>query len=234
VYKRQAVLHALYLIFNEGYAASAGSTLQRVDLSTEAIRLARELRALLPADGEVEGLLALMLLTDARREARTGPEGELIPLDEQDRSKWHQSSLREGTELAERAIARGSVGPYQLQAAIAALHGEAARLEDTDWPQILALYGLLERMSDNPMVTLSRAVALAMVRGPDAGLEALAALDRDPRVADHHRLHAVRAHLHERAGRIAAAVDSYRRAASRSASEPERNYLMMKAARLAR
>jgi RNA polymerase sigma factor (sigma-70 family) len=227
-----AVLHVLYLIFNEGYASSAGPSLQRVDLSSEAIRLSRAVHRLLPEDREAAGLLALMLLTDARRAARTGEEGELIPLDEQDRTLWDRDAIAEGVALISQTLSRDSVGVYQLQAAIAAVHDEAARPEDTDWPQILALYGLLERISENPMVTLNRAIAAAMVHGPSAGLELLEALDSDPRLAQHHRLAAVRAHLHEKAGNHYAAIDYYCTAASRTSSIPERNYLMMKAARL--
>lgn len=228
-----SVLHVLYLIFNEGYASSAGASLQRVDLSGEAIRLSRRLQRLLPHDPEVAGLLALMLLTDARRAARCGPEGELIPLDEQVRARWDRPAIDEGVALVTQALSRGRVGAYQLQAAIAALHDEALRAEDTDWPQILALYGLLEQMSDNPMVRLNRAVAAAMVHGPVQGLQLLRELDTDPRMAGHHRLAAVRAHLHERAGRIEDAIVHYRRAADATASLPERNYLLLKAARLA-
>ncbi len=227
-----AVLHVLYLIFNEGYASSVGPELQRTDLSGEAIRLARALHALLPADGEVAGLLALMLLTDARRTARTGPGGELVPLDEQDRTLWDPRQIAEGIALVTEALSRGSVGPYQLQAAVAAVHDEAARAEDTDWPQILALYGLLERMTDNPMVSLNRAVAAAMVHGPRAGLELLEALGSDPRMRGHYRLDAVRGHLHERAGDSERALAHYRAAAERTASLPERDYLTVKAARL--
>jgi RNA polymerase sigma factor (sigma-70 family) len=228
----EAVMHVLYLVFNEGYASSSGPSLWRVDLSTEAIRLARAVHAHLPADAEVAGLLALMLLTDARRAARTGPDAELIPLDEQDRSLWNQDAIREGVALVTRALSLGRVGAYQLQAAIAAVHDQAGRAEDTDWSEIMGLYGLLGRMSANPMVTLNHAVAAAMVHGPKAGLELLASLDRDPRVAEHHRLAAVRAHLHERAGDRDAAVRLYRKAAAKTASIPERNYLLMKAARL--
>jgi RNA polymerase sigma factor (sigma-70 family) len=228
-----AVLHVLYLIFNEGYTSTAGPDLHRPDLSNEAVRLARALRELLPADGEAAGLLALMLLTDARRAARTGPSGELIPLDEQDRSLWDRAMIEEGTALVSEALSRGAVGPYQLQAAVAALHDEAPRVEDTDWPQILMLYGLLERMGDNPMVTLNRAIAAAMVHGPEAGLAQLEALDRDARLGGHYRLDAVRGHLLERAGDRARAAAHYRAAAERTASIPERNYLLMKAARLA-
>ena len=229
--RSSAVLHVLYLIFNEGYASSIGPDLQRTDLANEAIRLGRALHALLPDDSEVTGLLALMLLTDARRAARTGPAGELIPLDEQDRSRWDRAQIAEGIALVSAALSRGSIGPYQLQAAIAAVHDEAARAEDTDWAQILALYGLLERMSDNPMVSLSRAIASAMVHGPAAGLAQLDALDADPRIAGHYRLDAVRAHLFERAGDHARAITHYRAAAERTASMPERNYLLGKAAK---
>ncbi|WP_437826087.1 RNA polymerase sigma factor [Sorangium sp. So ce1153] len=227
-----AVLHVLYLIFNEGYTTSSGPELHRSDLSSEAIRLTRTVRALLPDDGEVAGLLALMLLTDARRAARTGPAGELIPLDEQDRGRWDQGAIAEGVALVSAALSRGSVGPYQLQAAIAAVHDEAARADDTDWPQILALYGVLMRMSDNPMVALSHAIATAMVHGPRAGLALLTALDADARLAGHYRLDAVRAHLLERAGDHEAAIEHYRRAASRTTSIPEQNYLTTQAARL--
>jgi RNA polymerase sigma factor (sigma-70 family) len=227
-----AVLHVLYLIFNEGYATSSGPSLQRVDLSAESIRLARAVHRLLPNHSEVAGLLALLLLTDARRLARSGPDGELIPLDEQDRARWDRAQIDEGTELISRVLPRGALGAYQLQAAIAACHDEAPHPEATDWPQILALYEVLQRLADNPMVTLNRAIAVAMVRGPEAGLALLESLDRDARLAKHHRLHAVRAHLHERAGRRELAVELYRRAASLTSSIPERNYLMMKAARL--
>jgi RNA polymerase sigma factor (sigma-70 family) len=228
-----SVLHVLYLVFNEGYTSSAGPRLNRPDLSDEAIRLARAVHALLPDDGEVAGLLALMLLTDARRAARTGPGGELVPLDEQDRALWDRRLIAEGIALVPRALGRGTVGPYGLQAAIAAVHDEAPRAADTDWPQILALYGVLERISDNPMVSLSRAVAAAMVHGPAAGLELLEALEADARLAGHYRLDAVRGHLHEKAGDPARAVAHFRAAAERTASAPERDYLLVKAARLA-
>jgi len=228
-----AVLHVLYLIFNEGYTSSAGPHLHRTDLSNEAIRLARAVHALLPGDGEVTGLLALMLLTDARRGARTGPSGELIPLDAQDRALWDQGLIAEGIALVSDALSRRAVGPYQLQAAIAAVHDEAASAADTDWPQILALYGLLERMSDNPMVALNRAIAAAMVHGPAVGLELVAALDADARLRGHYRLDAVRAHLLEMAGDPERAVTHYRAAAERTTSIPERDYLTAKAARLA-
>jgi len=219
-------------VFSEGYAASSGAALQRTDLSNEAIRLARAVHGLLPGDGEVAGLLALMLLTDARRAARTGPGGELIPLDEQDRTLWDAEAIAEGVALASAALRQGPAGEYQLQAAIAAVHDEAARAEDTDWPQILALYGVLKGMSDNPMVALNHAIAAAMLHGPHAGLELLAPLDGDERLRGHHRLDAVRAHLLERAGSDAAAVALYRAAAEKTTSLPERNYLLLRAARL--
>jgi RNA polymerase sigma factor (sigma-70 family) len=227
-----AVMHVLYLIFNEGYTSSEGATLQRVDLSREAIRLARSVHRLLPENTEAQGLLALMVLTDARREARAGPDGEIIPLDEQDRTLWDREAITEGVALISSALSRGSVGAYQIQAAIAAIHDEAARHEDTDWPQILGFYGLLMRMSDNPMVALNHAVAAAMVHGPRHGLDLLKPLEGDPRLSGHHRLAAVRAHLHEMAGDETAAVVSYRAAAELTSSQPERNYLLMKAARL--
>lgn len=226
-----AVLHVLYLIFNEGYTSSGGPDLHRAELAGEAIRLTRAVHRLLPDDCEVAGLLALMLLTEARRPARTGPAGELIPLAEQDRGRWDRGAIEEGVRIITAALAKGAVGPYQLQAAINAVHDEAASVEDTDWPQILALYGLLARMSDNPLVTLNRAVAAAMVHGPAAGLALLDALEE--RLPDHHRLHAARAHLLEMAGDRAAAVASYRRAARLTASAPEHHYLIGRAARLA-
>ena len=227
-----AVLHVLYLIFNEGYASSIGPSLQRSDLAIEAIRLTRAVHNLLPGDGEVAGLLALMLLTDARRAARTGTDGELIPLADQDRTLWDRHAIAEGVAIISATLSRGSIGAYQLQAAIAAVHDEAARADDTDWPQILALYGLLKRMSDNPMVTLNHAIAAAMVHGPQTGLDLLKALDADERMAGHHRLHAVRAHLLEKAGDRGGAIAHYRAAAGRTSSVPERNYLATQAARL--
>ena len=227
-----AVLHILYLIFNEGYTSSVGTDLQRTDLANESIRLTRAVHRLLPDVGEVAGLLALMLLTDARKAARTGPHGELIPLDEQDRTRWDQALITEGIALVSQALSTGAIGPYQLQAAVAAIHDEAARVEDTDWPQIFALYGLLERMSDNPMVSLNRAIAAAMVHGPAAGLAMLQALDADSRVAGHYRLDAVRGHLYEMAGDHERAIRHYRAAAERTTSIPEQNYLATKAARL--
>jgi RNA polymerase sigma factor (sigma-70 family) len=227
-----AVLHVLYLIFNEGYSSSEGPNLQRTDLSSEAIRLARAVYSVLPGDTEIAGLLALMLLTDARRLARTGPEGQLIPLEEQNRSLWDRSAIAEGTALISDTLSSGSIGAYQLQAAIAALHDEAARPEDTDWPQILALYGLLKRMSDNPMIALNHTVAYAMVHGPAAGLRLLEALDADERLAGHYRLAAVRAHLLERAGNSEAAIEHYQAAAAKTTNIPERDYLTAKIARL--
>ena len=229
----RVVLHVLYLIFNEGYTASAGPDLHRVELSGEAIRLTREIHRLLPDDGEVAGLLALMLLTDARRPARTGSDGALIPLAEQDRSRWNQDAIREGSALITHTLRQAPIGPYQLQAAIAAVHDEAARAEVTDWPQILALYQLLDHLAPGPMVTLNHAVALAMVKGPRAGLDLLTTLESDERLARHHRLAAVRAHLLERAGDYAAARASYRLAARRTTSLPEQRYLESRAARLA-
>jgi predicted RNA polymerase sigma factor len=227
-----AVLHVLYLMFNEGYAATSGRGLQRVDLSDEAIRLGRLLHAQLPDDGEVGGLLALMLLTDARRAARTGPAGQLIPLDEQDRGRWDPGLIAEGTTILSRALAGGAIGAYQLQAAVAAAHDAAPRVEDTDWSRILALYELLKAMSDNPMVALNHAIASAMVHGAAAGLALLEPLDSDPRIAGHYRLDAVRGHLYDRAGDRAKAIEHYRSASERTASIPERDYLLMKAARL--
>jgi predicted RNA polymerase sigma factor len=228
-----AVLHVLYLIFTEGHTSSAGPDLRRVDLSDEAVRLTRAVRALMPDDSEVAGLLALMLLTDARSPARTGPHGELISLADQDRSRWNTEAIAEGVALITHALPRGPVGPYQLQAAIAAVHDEAPTAADTDWPQILALYQVLERHTANPVVSLNRAVATAMVHGPAAGLDALAALDADPRLAGHHRLSAARAHLHEMAGDRAAAITHYRAAAGGTTSRPEQHYLTVRAARLA-
>ncbi|TDD28801.1 sigma-70 family RNA polymerase sigma factor [Kribbella turkmenica] len=222
------VLHVLYLMFNEGYTTSSGPELQRSDLSGEAIRLTRAVRALLPENGQVAGLLALMLLSDARRAARTGSAGELIPLAEQDRSLWNKDYITEGVALAVEAFATPPLGEYQLQAAIAALHDEVDRPEDTDWPQILALYGLLETLSGNPMVKLNRAIAAAMVRGPGAGLELLEPLDEE--LAGHYRLDAVRGHLYEMRGDFGTAAHHFREAARRTTSKPERDYLSAKAA----
>jgi RNA polymerase sigma factor (sigma-70 family) len=227
-----AVLHVLYLIFNEGYTSSAGAALRRGDLSDEAIRLTRIVHNRQPHDTEVAGLLALMLLTDARRTGRTGSDGALVPLAQQDRARWDRQQIAEGIAHLSAALPKGSVGPYQLQAAIAAVHDEAARAEDTDWPQILALYELLKRMSDNPMIVLNHAIAAAMVHGPRKGLELLGALDSDTRLAERHRLEAVRAHLLEMAGDLDGAVKHYRAAAGKTGSLPERDYLLLQAARL--
>jgi RNA polymerase sigma factor (sigma-70 family) len=227
----RVVLHVLYLIFNEGYTATSGPDLQRNELTAEAIRLTREVRRQLPADGEVAGLLGLMLLTEARRAARSRSDGSLVPLAEQDRRQWDRELIDEGLALVADALSRTALGPYQLQAAIAAVHAEAARAEDTDWPQILALYELLERSAPNPMVTLNRAVAVAMAQGPQAGLDLLKTLD-DESIAEHHRLHAVRAHLLEMAGDREAALNGYLAAARRTTSLPEQRYLEARAARL--
>jgi len=226
------VLKVLYLIFSEGYTASGGDQLYRVDLSTEAIRVTRLLLRLLPDDPEVGGLLALMLLTDARRPARSGQNGELIPLDEQIRSNWDRAQIEIGERILQHALSRGATGPYQIQAAIAAIHDQAESSEATNWVEILALYELLLRFNDSPMVRLSQAIALAMVEGPAAGLSALDELAIDPRMSTHHRLDAARAHLLERAGRHTEAVRYYRQAAQRTASTPEQNYLLLHAARL--
>ncbi|HKS99564.1 MAG TPA: sigma-70 family RNA polymerase sigma factor [Rugosimonospora sp.] len=230
--RMRVVLHVLYLIFNEGYTATGGPELRRAELTGEAIRLARAVHRLLPGDGEVAGLLALMLLTDARAAARTGPDGELIPLAEQDRSRWDRAAVAEGVALVSRTLAGTPVGPYQVQAAIAALHDEAARAQDTDWAQILALYRVLEGLAPGPMVTLNRAIALAMVSGPEAGLALVSTLDGDGRLAGNHRLDAVRAHLLELAGDRVGARTCYRAAAKRTSSLPERRYLEARAARL--
>jgi len=226
----RSVLHVLYLLFTEGYAASTGSQVARSELSGEAIRLTRMVHETLPNDPEVAGLLALMLLNEARRPARTGEGGDLVPLAEQDRSQWDQALVTEGVALVSGALPKGRVGEYQLQAAIAAVHDEAATAQDTDWPQILALYGLLKQLTANPMVTLNRAVAAAMVDGPAAGLQLLDSLDVP--LAGHHRLAAVRAHLLEMGGDDEAAIAHYRAAAGRTTSVAERDYLTRRAARL--
>jgi predicted RNA polymerase sigma factor len=228
----RVVLHALYLMFNEGYTTSAGPSLHRTDLTSEAIRLARLLRRLVPTEGEAAGLLALMLLTDARRAARTTPGGELVPLADQERARWDRAQIEEGVGIISDTLGRGPVGPYQLQAAIAAIHDEAPSADETDWPQILALYDVLEQVSPGPVVTLNRAVAVAMVDGPRAGLAVLGTLDADDRMANTHRLEAVRGHLLELAGELDAARESYRRAATMTASVPEQRYLAMRASRL--
>ena len=226
------VLHVLYLVFNEGYTTSSGPALHRADLTGEAIRLARLLHRLLPGEGEVAGLLALMLLTDARRAARTNADGSIVPLAEQRRELWDATGIAEGLALVTRTLGSVPVGPYQLQAAIAAVHDEAPTAGETDWPQILALYEVLAQVAPGPVVTLSRAVALAMVHGPRAGLALLGTLDADDRMAHTHRLEAVRAHLLERAGDTLAARESYLRAARMTASVPEQRYLALRAARL--
>ncbi|TDB68301.1 RNA polymerase sigma factor, partial [Micromonospora sp. KC721] len=226
------VLHVLYLIFNEGYTATSGPDLSRADLTTEAIRLTRLLHHLLPRDGEVAGLLALMLLTDARRTARTAADGSIVPLTDQDRQRWDQSAIEEGQKLLTGTLGTGPVGQYQIQAAIAAIHDEALTAADTDWPQILALYDVLTQVAPGPVVTLSRAVALAMVHGPTTGLAALGTLDTDDRLTHSHRLEAVRAHLLEQAGHSDAAHDAYLRAARTTASLPEQRYLTRRAAQL--
>jgi predicted RNA polymerase sigma factor len=226
----RSVLHVLYLLFNEGYTTSGGTDLARTDLSGEAIRLTRGVHAALPTDPEVAGLLALMLLTDARRPARTGADGELIPLAEQDRSRWDRHLIAEGAGLITAALARERVGEYQVQAALAALHDQAGRYGDTDWPQILSLYELLEAITGNPMVTLNRAVAAAMAHGPQAGLAILDGLG--DRLGGHHRLHSVRAHLLEQAGDTEAAIAEFRTAAARTTNLREQHYLTTKAAQL--
>ena len=226
----RSVLHVLYLLFNEGYASSGGPDLARTDLSGEAIRLARGVHDSVPDDPEVAGLLALMVLTDARRPARSGGDGELVPLDEQDRYRWNRGLIAEGVALLASAQRRGPVGEYQLQAAIAAAHDRAASSGDTDWAEILALYGLLEQLTGNPMVTLNRAVAAAMAEGPRQGLALLEGLDW--RLGDHYRLHAVRAHLLELAGDRDGAVVEFRAAATRTNNLREQRYLTTQAARL--
>jgi RNA polymerase sigma factor (sigma-70 family) len=230
----RVVLQVLYLVFNEGYTTTSGAALQRADLTTEAIRLARMVHDLTPGEGEAAGLLALMLLTEARRVARTSPDGSLVPLPEQRRDLWNASQIEEGVALVTRTLGKGPVGPYQLQAAIAAVHDEAASPEATDWPQILVLYEVLEHVSPSPIVTLNRAVAVGMVHGPRAGLAVLGSLDGDARMAQTHRLDAVRGHLLELAGDGAGARESYLRAARRTASVPEQRYLTLRAARLTR
>jgi RNA polymerase sigma factor (sigma-70 family) len=229
----RAVLHVLYLVFNEGYASTSGPLLRRDELSAEAIRLTRLVRRLVPDDPEVTGLLALMLLTHARRAARTTPDGELVPMAEQDRALWDAGLIAEGVALVSEALPRGPTGPYQIQAAIAAVHDEAPSAAETDWPQILALYEVLLRVSDTPVVRLNHAVAVAMARGPEEGLDLLAGLEKDERLAEDHRAHAVRAHLLEMAGRRDAAREAYRQAARRAGSIPQQRYLNTRAARLA-
>ena len=227
-----AVQHVLYLMFNEGYIATAGPDLQRPELTGQALRLVRRLHERLPGSGETSGLLALLLLTDSRRSARTGPDGELIPLTDQDRSLWDAAAIAEGTALISASLATGPLGPYQLQAAIAAVHAESASPADTDWPQVLALYSLLERLAPNPVTTLNRAVAVGMVRGPEAGLAVVSELEGGV-LGGSHRLLAVRAHLRERAGQASAAAADYQEAARRASSVPEQRFLLGRAARCA-
>ncbi|HET9592873.1 MAG TPA: sigma-70 family RNA polymerase sigma factor [Solirubrobacterales bacterium] len=227
----RSVLRVVYLIFNEGYAVSEGTELARADLAAEAIRLGRIVHLATPTEPEAGGLLALMLLTEARRPARTDARGELIPLEEQDRSLWDRGLIEEGASVLAMALSHGAVGEYQLQAAIAAEHAQALRPQDTNWREILALYGLLEQVTANPMVTLNRAIAAAMVDGPQAGLALLGELK--DRLAGHHRLHSTRAHLLEQAGEPGAAAE-YERAAALTKNLPERNYLTKQAARLNR
>jgi RNA polymerase sigma factor (sigma-70 family) len=226
------VLHTLYLIFTEGYAATSGHSLYRGELSTEAIRLTRILHQLLPDDGEVAGLLALMLLTDARRHARTNANGELVPLADQDRALWDADKIAEGVALITEVLPRGTAGPYQLQAAIAAIHDEAPSDTETDWPQIKALYELLLQISDNPVIALNHAVAVAMADGPTSGLQRLETLATDKQLAEDHRLYAVRAHLLEMSGETAAACEAYRAAARRARNLPQQRYLIGRATRL--
>ena len=228
----RVVLHVLYLIFNEGYTVSSGGDLHRADLAGEAIRLTRMVHAQLPEDSEVTGLLALMLLTHARREARVTAAGDLVPLDEQNRTKWDRAMIDEGTELVKAALAGPTLGPYLLQAAIAATHADAATATETDWAQVHALYLILERIAPNPMVTLNRAIALAETKGPQAGLALLATLDGDERMARHHRLLSVRAHLLDKTGDTAGAYEHYQRAAKATASIAEQRYLRSRASRL--
>jgi RNA polymerase sigma factor (sigma-70 family) len=225
----RAVMHVLYLTFNEGYTASSGDQISRTDLTREAIRLTRQLLRLRPGDSEVKGLLALMLLTDARKAARTDSAGTVIQLADQDRSLWDRDLIDEGSRLVTDALHAGPLGPYQLQAAIAAVHDEADSTSDTDWQQILLLYQMLDRISPNPMATINRALALAMVQGPQAGLAVLATLDQDRRVASHHRLHAMRGHLHEMAGQRPEASEEFEMAARLCSSRPEKTYLRERA-----
>jgi len=226
----EQVLRVIYLIYNEAHASTGGASLTRVDLAAEAIRLARGAHELLPDDAEVAGLLALLLLLDARRPARTTADGSLVPLAEQDRSLWNRGQISEGTAVLDAAIARGAIGEYQLQAAIAALHDRAPTAADTDWPQILALYGLLDRMTGSPVVALNRAVAVAMVDGPAEALRVLDGIAAS--LGDHHRCHSVRGWLLEQVGDRTGAIESYQVAAARTSSVAEQRYLVLQAARL--
>jgi len=221
-----AVLHVLYLIFTEGSTASSGDDLLRVDLTAEALRLTRQLHKRRPHDGELTGLLALMLLTDARRPARTDPHGALIPLAEQDRTRWDHHAIDEGTELIQAALKTAQIGPYQLQAAIAAVHADAKTADDTDWNEILGLYDLLTVTAPGPMVALNRIVALAMVHGPQQALDELSTLE-----LDHHRVHAVKAHLLDLHGDHDHARAEYEKAAALTLSAPEQRYLRLRSRR---
>ncbi len=227
-----AARHVLHLVFNEGYTASGGDDLMDVSLTREAIRLTHDLRTRVPDDDEAAGLLALMLLTEARTAARTDERGDLVPLAEQDRDRWDRARIAEGTALLEDVLPRGRVGPFQLQAAIAAVHAEALSWPDTDWLQITLLYRMLDRVAPGPAVTLNLAVAVGMAHGPDAGLAAVEPLHDDPATAAYHRVHAVRAHLLEMAGRRAEARAEYAAAARLTTSRPEQRYLNARLARL--
>ncbi|MFI7023759.1 RNA polymerase sigma factor [Micromonospora sp. NPDC049900] len=229
--RRLAVVRqVLYLLFNEGYSASSGPELRRADLTRQALRLTRRLHERLPDDGETAGLLALMLLTEARAAARVDPDGDLVPLAEQDRRRWDRAAIAEGCALVANSLATSPPGPYQVQAAIAAVHAEAPRTEETDWPQVLGLYEVLDRLAPNPVATLNRAVAVGMVHGPEAGLALLTEVESGP-LADHHRRHAVRAHLLELAGDRSAATVAWRRAADLAGNDAERRHLLRRAAR---
>jgi predicted RNA polymerase sigma factor len=228
------VLRVVYLVFNESYTPSSGDELHRPDLASEAIRLGRLLRELRPEEPEVAGLLALMLLTEARRPARTTSAGALVPLSEQDRSRWDRDLVTEGTVLATAALEHGQLGEYAAQAAIAALHDAAPRYEDTDWARIASLYSVLERLTDSPVVRLNRAVAVAMIEGPDAGLRLVDLLAASGPLADSHRVHAVRAHLLERKGDAEGARTEYVAAGNACANRRERDYLTVRAAALTR
>ncbi|WP_406056410.1 RNA polymerase sigma factor [Kribbella sp. NBC_00889] len=228
----RAVLHVLYLIFNEGHTASAGDDLQRLDLAAEALRITRMLRPATPGADEVTGLLALMILTHARRDARTGPGGDLVPADRQDRSRWHADEIAEGTALVEAALTSGPVGPYQLEAAIAAVHSEADSVETTDWEQIAGLYRILAEVDPGPMVTLGSAVAVAMTEGPQAGIDLVEGLAGDRYLGDHHRRLSVLAHLQELAGRPDLAREHYLAALDRTRNTAEQNYLRDRITRL--
>jgi RNA polymerase sigma-70 factor (ECF subfamily) len=228
-----AVLAVVYLLFNEGYSSSSGTDLMRVDLSTEAIRLGETLSALMPDEPEALGLLALMMLHDARRAGRTDAVGDLVPLEEQDRSRWDRARIEEGMAVLDRALRRSQPGPYQVQAAIAACHTAARDAGDTDWQEIAALYGELGRMTHSPVVELNRAVAVAMADGPEAGLALVDALDASGALSGYHYLHATRADLLRRLDRRDDAVTAYRTARDLASTEVERRYLDRRLAELA-